>query len=102
MLLRNHPLFNHRGIPSWPPTWMWVSGLDKHSIGEIGTLSDVLPSKIEPADRCFLCMDFSGASYLGCLLIDDIVFCRQAVELLRANRNKAIADIGSLDLSSTL
>jgi hypothetical protein len=47
-------------------------------------------------------MDFNGASYLGCLLIDDNAFCRQIVELLLANCNKTIADIGSLDLSSTL
>jgi len=47
-------------------------------------------------------MDFNGASYLGCLLIDDNAFCRQKVELLLANCNKTIADIGSLDLSSTL
>ena len=103
MLLRDHPLFNHRKVPSWPPTWTWVSGLDnKHPLGEIGILRDVLPSRIKPADRCFLYMDFDGASYIGCLLIDDIAFCRQIVELLLANRNETIADIGSLDLSSTV
>ena len=74
MLLRDHPLFKHRGVPSWPPTWTWVSGTDnKQPIGEIGILRDVYRSKIEPADRCFLYMDFNGASYLGCLLIDERV-----------------------------
>ena len=103
MLLRNHPLFNHRGVPSWPPAWTWVSGTDnKHPIGEIGILRDVHPFNFEPADRCFLYMDFDGASYIGCLLIDDTAFCRQIVELLMANRNRPIAEIGSLDLSHTL
>ena len=103
MLLRDHPLFNHRGVPSWPPTWTWVSGTDnKHPLGEIGILRDVHLSKIEPADRCFLYMDFDGASYLGCVLIDNIAFCRQVIELLLAHRNKSIADIGSLDITHTL
>jgi hypothetical protein len=103
MLLRNHVLLNHRGVPSWPPAWTWVAGLDnKHPRGEIGFLRDVRRSNIEPADRCFIYMDFDGASYLGCLLIDNTAFCRQIVELLLANRNKTIAEVGSLDLSSTL
>ena len=103
MLLRDHHLLNHRGVPSWPPSWTWISGLDNdHPAGEIGILRDVQLSNIEPADRCFLYIDFDGASYIGCLLIDDTVFCRQIVELLLANRNKPIAAIGSLDLSSTL
>jgi len=102
MLLRNHPLFNHRGVCSWPPVWTWISGLDnEHPVGEIGILRDVQLSNIEPADRCFLYVDFDGASYIGCLLVDDTAFCRQIVELLLANRNKTIAEIGSLDLSST-
>ena len=60
------------------------------------------PSNIEPGDRCFLYIDFDGACYIGCPLIDDTAFCRQIVELLLANRNKTIAEIGSLDLPSTL
>jgi len=103
MLLRDHPLLNHRGVPSWPSSWTWISGLDNdHPVGEIGILRDVQLSNIEPADRCFLYIDFDGASYIGCLLIDDTAFCRQIGELLLANRNKPIADIGSLDLSTTL
>lgn len=53
MLLRNHPLISYSGAPSWPPAWTWTGGLDnKHVEGEIGILRDVLPSNIEPADRC--------------------------------------------------
>src|SRR5262245_65889658 len=71
ILLRNHPLFNHRGVCSWPPVWTWISGLDnEHPVGEIGILRDVQLSNIEPADRCFLYVDFDGASYIGCLLVD--------------------------------
>jgi len=103
MPLREHLLLNHRGVPSWPPVWTWVAGLNnKHPRGEIGTLRDVHRSNIEPADKCFVYMDFDGASYIGCLLIDNTAFCRQIVEVLLANRDKSIADVGSLDLSSTL
>ena len=70
MLLRDHPLLNHRGVPSWPPSWTWISGLDNdHPVGEIGILRDVQLPNIEPADRCFLYIDFDGVSYIGCLLI---------------------------------
>jgi len=59
MLLRDHPLFNHRGVRSWPPAWTWVFGLDnKHPIGEIGFLRDVRRSNIQPADTCFLYREF--------------------------------------------
>ena len=103
MLLRDNLLLSHRGVRSWPPTWTWVSGLNnKHPIGEVGILRDVLPSNIEPGDRCFLYIDIDGASYTGCLLTEEIAFCRQIVELLLANRNHPIAEIGSLDLSHTL
>ena len=45
-------------------------------------VSFVLPSHIEPADRCFLYIDHLGASYIGCLLIEHNIFCRQVVDLL--------------------
>jgi hypothetical protein len=103
MLLCDHPLLNHRGVPSWPPAWTWVAGGDnKHPSGETGILRNVVRSGIEPANRCFLYVDIDEASYIGCLLIDDVAFCREIVELLLANRSRSIADIGSLDLFYTL
>ena len=102
MLLREHPLLNHRGVPGWPPAWLWTAGLQNtHPRGEIGILRDVTPSNIEPSDRCFLYIDYEGSAYLGCLFIEDIAFCRLVVELLRANRNRPITEIGSLELSYT-
>jgi hypothetical protein len=103
LLLRDHPLFTHREVRSWPPVWTWVGGSDnKRPKGEIGILKDVTPSNIEPANKCFLYIDHQGSSYVGCLLIDDTAFCREIVELLLANRNRTIAEIGGLDLSYTL
>jgi hypothetical protein len=37
MLLRNHPLTSCRGVPSWPPKWTWVGGLEnKHHKAKSG------------------------------------------------------------------
>jgi hypothetical protein len=102
MLLRDHPLLSYHDTPSWPPAWTWVAGpANQHQCGEIGILKAVARSNIEPTDRCFLYIDYEGSSYIGCLPCDH-AFCGQLVEVLEANRNKPIADIGSLDLTFTL
>src|SRR5262245_23971419 len=103
MLLREHPLMRYHGIPNWPPAWLWIDGVEnKRPRGEIGILKAVEVSKVPPTNRCFLCIDYEGSSYLGCLLFDDGVFCSQIVTLLRGYLNSPIADIGSLDLAYTL
>ncbi len=100
MLVRDHPLMNYHGVPTWPPTWTWVVGLDnKNPRGEIGILRKVTISAISPADRCFLYVDHEGSSYIGCLLFADHAFCAQIVELLERCLNRPIAEIGGLDLS---
>jgi hypothetical protein len=31
VLLRNHPQMSYKGVPSWPPRWIWLEGPeDKH------------------------------------------------------------------------
>lgn len=103
MLLCNHPLMSHRvlraGLPLGRGREAWTTNMWN---GEIGILRDVLPSNIEPGDRCFLYIDHGEASYIGCLLIEDNAFCRQVVELLLANRNRPIVEIGNLDVSHSL
>jgi hypothetical protein len=103
MLLRNHPLMRYRGLSNWPPAWLWIDGVEnKHPRGEIGILTSVEVSNVPPANRCFLCIDYEGSSYMRCLLFDDRAFCGQIVTLLRGYLNRPIAEIGSLDLSYTL
>jgi hypothetical protein len=103
MLLRNHPLVSKGTVSSWPPAWTCVAGSgDEHPQGEIGILRAVAKSNIEPANRCFLYIDHEGSSYIGCLMCGDHAFCSQLVKVLEANRNKTIADIGSLDITFTL
>jgi len=103
MLLRDHPFFRYRTVPSWPPVWTWTGGLEKNRPqGEIGILRRVELSNVLPADRCFIYIEHEGSSYIGCLLFDDEAFCRHMVKLLEGYLNRPIAEIGSLDLSYTL
>jgi hypothetical protein len=103
MLLREHPLMSYHGVPSWPPIWTWTDGLEKkRERGEIGILKGVTLANVQPADRCFLFIEHEGLSYIGCLLFDDTSFCGQVAKLLKGYYNRSIAEIGSLDLSSTL
>jgi hypothetical protein len=103
MLLRGHPLFSYRGMHSWPPVWTWMGGgSNKQPRGEVGILKRVEKSKVLPADRCFLHIDYEGSSYVGCLLCSDHAFCWQIVRIMEANLNKTIAHIGSLDISRLL
>ena len=27
--LRNHPRMSYRKVPSWPPSWVWISGSER-------------------------------------------------------------------------
>jgi len=104
MLLKDHPLMSYHGIPSWPPVWTFVRGVEKKHPRreEIGILKEVTISNIQPADRCFLHIEHEGSTYIGCLLVDDPVFCSQIVTLLRGYLNRPVAEIGSLNISSLL
>lgn len=102
MRLREHPLMTYRGLRSWPPTWTWVGGSDnRYPTGEVGILKEVKPSRIEPADRIFLHIEYEGASYIGCLLIDDRPFCLQIAALLQRSCGRALNEVGEIDLSHT-
>jgi len=73
-----------------------------HPRGEIGVLREVVLSNINPADRCFLYIDYERSKYVGCLLIENQNFCGQIVKLLQGHCDCPVADIGSLDLTSML
>ena len=104
MLLKDHPLMSYHGIPSWPPVWTFVRGVEKKHPRreEIGILKEVTISNIQPADRCFLHIEHEGSTYIGCLLVEDPVFFSQIVTLLQGYLNRPVAEIGSLNISSLL
>jgi hypothetical protein len=101
MVFRDHPLMRYRGVPSWPPDWIWTDGLeDKQPKGEIGVFRQVAQSNIQPNNRCFLFIDHEESNYIGCLTVDDHGFCAYIVRFLQGHGyNRPIAEIGSLDLS---
>ena len=103
MLFRDHPLLSYRGVPSWPPAWAWIDGPEnKNPKGEIGTLTEVRLSLIEPPNRCYLVIRHEESTYMGCLLINDLSFCAQITQLLQNYCGHSLQEIGSLDLSHTL
>ena len=103
MLLRDDPLMSFYGVTNWPPVWAWMEGVEnKRPRGEIGILKKVSLTQIKPAKQCYLYIEHEGSLYIGCLLFDDIAFCRHMTEILQSCCNRPIAEIGGLDLSHTL
>jgi hypothetical protein len=82
MLLRDHPLMSHRGVPNWPPVWTWTGGLENtHAKGEVGILKVATLSNIGSSYRCYPHIYYEGSVYIGCLLFDDRAFCSQLAKL---------------------
>jgi hypothetical protein len=93
----------YRGLPNWPPVWLWKDGLNKKIVrGEIGVLRTVTTPKNHPSDSCVLEIKHEGLLYVGCLLFDDHAFCRYLANFLEGYCNRHIVEIGGLDLSHTL
>jgi hypothetical protein len=103
MQLRDCPLMSHRGTRNWPPTWNKtgggsLAGAYETLRGEIGTLEKVLLSKSEPYNTCYLLIEFRHMTYVGTLIFDDAMFCRQLCELLQNHHlGKSIKEIGDLE-----
>jgi hypothetical protein len=102
MELRNHPLMHYRGISNWPPVWVWIGGDKAIAKGEVGLLKDVKSGSNGHLNRFFLFVEYQGGAYVGCLLFDNHVFCRQIYSLLHGYRGRSIEFIGGLDVSYTL
>ena len=103
MWLRDHPLMTYHGVPNWPPTWIWVEGLENKSPkGEVGILIWASLTGIQPPDRCYLLMQHEDSSYMGCLLFENDKFCRYIAEFLESYSRHPIAEIGGLDVSYAL
>ena len=103
MGLRDHPLISYRGLPSWPPAWTPANpkGHLKPLRGEIGRLEYVLPNKTLN-NRCFLIIEYEGNAYVGCLFIEDAIFCAQLVTIFQNHAGLTIKEIGDLDLAGSL
>jgi hypothetical protein len=101
-LLRNHPQMSYKGVPSWPPRWIWLDGPeDKHPKGEDGILRTVLLSK-DRVNRCFRWFFMKSHLIWAVCYSMTRSFCGQITKLLEAHCNRHIAEIGCIDLSHTL
>ena len=47
-------------------------------------------------------MEHCGAEYVGALLLSDLTFCEEIVEVLMQHLGELIQEIGDIDLSHTL
>ena len=104
MQLRDHPLMSYRATRrSWPPTWTQSVALNRVRTlrGEIGVLKHVIKPDAVP-NKCFLVIEHAGERWVGCLLIEESVFCEQIYDLLRTQLGRSIKEIGDIDLDFTL
>jgi hypothetical protein len=102
MYLRNHPLVSYGGYRSWPPVWTPASAAAQtipNLRGEVGVLTELRYYQERQGRIIYLLNDYNGEMYVGCLIIDDILFCEQLAERLRGECGKTIDAIGSLENS---
>jgi len=87
------------GYCNWPPVWTTPdSDRDDKPQGEVGTLEDVVMSKMID-NKIFLFLLYRGNRYMGVVAFDDASFCNTLYEILKLNRGRTLKEIGDLDLS---
>ena len=96
--LSQHPLMSHRGHPTWPPEWTWLSGTyNRHPDSEAGVLEHVRLSAVNDS-VILLTMSYGGGRYISQLSFDDPNFCHEICELLKHHYGWLIKNIGELDV----
>jgi hypothetical protein len=98
MQLRAHPILSQFG--SWPPVWIpaSVGSQSKPNLhGEVGLLKEVRYYGSRRG-RLFLVVEYDGNDYVGCLLLDDALFCVGLCERLEQLRGMSIEAIGGVEL----
>jgi hypothetical protein len=99
--LRNHPLMRHGRNSNWPPVWKQLTKEGpKIMKGEVGILTYVFSTN-QLSKRCYLVIEYKGEHYVGALLFDDNVFCRQTCALLKRHLDRSVEEIGDLEVSFT-
>ena len=62
-------------------------------------LNDIKLSGIDPCECCFLVIEHEGQEYVGTLLFDDSLFCREVYRQLLEHCGESIHQIGEIDIS---
>ena len=92
----------HNHVRNWPP--VWTKGIEKDAkrvIGEVGKLRQMHFSN-QLSDRCYLLIEYRRENYVGTLIFDDTLFCRQIAAFLQTQIDQPIQEIGNLDVSYIL
>jgi hypothetical protein len=103
MHFRDHPLLAYYGFPSWPPVWTRARGTSINTVrGELGILKGVVARDIGQSTKCFLIIEHDGEQYVGTLLISDAAANAFFYRFLQGQIERAIKDIGDLEVGHTL
>ena len=102
MKLRDHPLVSCVGATGLRHGFGEVVARIARRNGEVGFLTDVILSNIDPPNTCFLVMQHMGAEYIGCLSFEDSAFCREIYRVLSGYCGSPIDEIGDIDISFAL
>lgn len=100
MQLRDHPRISFDGRLSWPPIWIRLGATSRAPRvirGEVGLLKTIRHYPDRPG-RIYLTVEYRGKSYIGCLFLNDEIFWRQMIRLLKAAYGMSLRDIGGLEI----
>jgi hypothetical protein len=68
--------------------------------GEVGILKEIRYQPATSSRRMFIVMEYRGAEYIGCLLLDDGSFCGGMAKFLQRCCGQSIVTVGSSDIAS--
>jgi hypothetical protein len=107
--LRDHRLMSYRTLANWPPVWTprrrkdgavgEIVSVRASLRGEIGTLKEVFVSTGVRPPRVYIIITHEGSEYIGSLLFDNALFCKQIYDFLKQQIGKTISETGRLDVS---
>jgi hypothetical protein len=89
-----------RGVPNWPPVWLGGDNNDL-SPGDPSVVTHVITDKRDHT-KCFLIVEQNGLGHVGLLKFDDFTVCTRIATILRKYTGCSIADIGDINLTSSL
>jgi hypothetical protein len=99
MDLRNHPAVCFNRTRSWPPVWINVAeGKHRRTIrGELGTLCTAYMMK-DFRPICYVTIEHQSETFVGAIMLDDFLFCKQVCLFLNQKLGQPIATIGGLPM----
>jgi hypothetical protein len=81
MHFRDHPMMVYKGLPIWPPHWIWIVDPDKsqEATDEVGILENAQFSRVLKSTIFLTIATVGGNRYMACLNLDDEQFCSKVL-----------------------